>query len=109
MDLVVEWDAEKAVYRVGETDTHLIEICPMIYNHRVVMTPKSSPLTWDWGWCYPDLASALLAVAAWDPVTQLEPSGYMKRVGLPLPSPESISTVLTPMSESASISTPAER
>jgi hypothetical protein len=39
-------------WRVKETETHYIEILGMLFNFRIVTTPKRSPSIWDRGWCY---------------------------------------------------------
>lgn len=75
------WNEERQAYMVGETETHFIDIVPMIFNHRVVLTPKSFPLVYDAGWCYPSLLAAVAAVQVWDPAAEPEPVGYIKRVG----------------------------
>lgn len=71
-------------YTVAELDTHYVDICPMLFNHRVVLTPKACTQFHDVGWCYPSLLAAVAAVEVWDPETELEPVGYLKRVGEPL-------------------------
>lgn len=73
-------------WRVKETATHYVEVIPMIYNWRIVRTPKASPLTYDRGWCYegtgPETFSAVvLAAWAWDGGDDTEPAGYFKRAG----------------------------
>lgn len=73
------WNPTRCAFMVKETDTHLVEIVPMIFNHRVVLTPKAHLDTYDAGWCYPSMATALQAVLGWDPATQPEPTGYVKR------------------------------
>jgi hypothetical protein len=75
------WNQERAVYEWGQTDTHLIDIIPMLFNHRVVLTPKADLRCYDVGWCYPSLVAAVDALAAWDPATEPEPVGYLKRIG----------------------------
>ncbi len=72
-------DAYGAV-TVGEWKGYLIQIIPMLYNDRVVMSPKRSPQVYDFGWCFDKGPAAYLAVAAWDPETQAEPAGYKKAV-----------------------------
>lgn len=66
---------------MGDHDGHWLDIVPMLYNHRLVMTPKDNPRVYDHGWCYPDLTAALAALLAWDPDVQPEPTGYIKRAG----------------------------
>lgn len=65
---------------IGEWRDYLIQVMPMIYNDRLVMTPKSRPYIYDWGWCFPKGSAAILAAAVWDPATQDEPAGYIKAV-----------------------------
>jgi hypothetical protein len=70
-------------FRVKETETHWIEVLYMIWNWRIVRTPKCSPGTYDRGWCYfgTDLltfAAAVLAASAWDGADDSEPAGYSK-------------------------------
>ena len=77
---------ERGQWRVNETATHYIDILEMIFNWRIVTTPKSCPLVWDRGWCYQgkDLAAFLTVVAmaqAWDGSDETEPEGYFKVAG----------------------------
>ena len=68
-------------YRLAETDTHWIDVMPMLFgNHRVVTTVKALPMTYDRGWCYPNLLAAVAAVAVWDPETEDRPAGWVKEV-----------------------------
>ena len=58
-------------FRVKETETHWVDVVPMIYNWRLARTPKDSPLTYDRGWCYygtgtASFTAAVLAAMAWD-------------------------------------------
>lgn len=73
------WNVDRAAWHVGETATHFVDIIPMIFNHRLVLTPKACPQTYDAGWCYPSLDAALVAFALWDIELEPEPSGYIKR------------------------------
>jgi hypothetical protein len=57
-----------------------VQVMPMIFNDRVVLTPKAAPMFIDYGWCYPKGAAALLAVRLWNPETEAEPVGYIKAV-----------------------------
>lgn len=73
-------------WRVKETATHYVEVIPMLYNWRLVRTPKVSPLTYDRGWCYQGTGPAtfttvVLAAWAWDGSDETEPAGYFKRAG----------------------------
>lgn len=63
---------------VAEWGGWLVQVMPMIYNNRVVLTPKAAPLFVDYGWCYPKGPAAFAAVAVWDPAAQAEPAGYIK-------------------------------
>jgi len=53
----------------------------MIFNHRLVLTPKEMPLTYLVGWCYKSKAAALLVVQLWEDPEITEPIGATKRVG----------------------------
>jgi hypothetical protein len=73
-------------WRVKETGAHWIDVMPMIYNWRIVTTPKSCPLVYDRGWCYQGtgpaaFTAAVLAAWAWDGSDETEPPGYLKRAG----------------------------
>ncbi|MEH0110786.1 hypothetical protein V6N00_13830 [Tersicoccus sp. MR15.9] len=65
-------------WRVGETETHFIEIMPTLYNDRLVLTPKRSPMTYDRYWCYPRGPAAFMAAFAWDSSEETEPPGWIK-------------------------------
>lgn len=58
-----------------------LDICPMLYNHRLVMVPADAEWSWDFGWCFRSGPSAAIAGAAWDPLTEDEPLGWHKRAG----------------------------
>lgn len=79
--LDIEWNETREAYTVAETATHWVDIVPMLFTYRVVLTPKSSPMTYDVGWCYETFLAAAAAVAVWDRETEPEPIGYIKRVG----------------------------
>jgi hypothetical protein len=68
---------------LGEWGGYLIQIMPMIYNDRLVMTPQRIPGVYDYGWCYPKGVTAMLAALTWDPDEHGEPHGYIKRIGAP--------------------------
>lgn len=72
---------EHDVATIGEWGGYWIQVAPQLFNNRIVMTPFSSPSTYDYGWCYPKGPHAILAVVAWDPQTQGEPDGFKKRIG----------------------------
>jgi hypothetical protein len=58
----------------------LVQVVPMIFNDRLVLTPESLPLVYDYGWCYPKGGAAHLAALVWDPEAEGEPAGFKKRV-----------------------------
>lgn len=74
----VVYDEARELYRAGETRTHLVDILPMIFNHRLVLTPKGQLTTYDAGWCYPSLDAVLDALRSWDPAGGGQPPGYLK-------------------------------
>lgn len=55
-----------------------VQLMPMLYNARLVLTPEACPGVYDFGWCYPTHVSATVAAAAWDPETDGEPPGFIK-------------------------------
>lgn len=57
----------------------LVQVMPMLYNDRLVLTPEAQQDGYEHGWCYPK-GAAVIAAAAWNPETQAEPVGYIKRV-----------------------------
>ncbi len=69
------------VVTIAEFGGWFVQIAPMIFNDRVVLTPKTVPWVYDYGWCYPKGGCAALAVMAWEPETEAEPPGYIKAVG----------------------------
>lgn len=73
---VIEDDGRLTLAEHGD---YWIDLVPMIFNTRVVMTPKAHPDGYDHGWCYPSRLAAIAAVHAWDPATMAEPVGYAKR------------------------------
>jgi hypothetical protein len=76
-----EWSDQRQCWVAAEVGPYWVDIIPMIYNHRVTLTPKDSPDGYVVGWCYPSILAAVAAVAAWDPAAEPEPVGYAKRVG----------------------------
>lgn len=77
--LADSWNPERRAFTVAETEAYWIDVVPMIYNYRLVMTPKSAPGGYDFGWCYANMTDALLALFRWDPERDAEPSDYVKR------------------------------
>lgn len=80
------WDDTIAGWLIRETDTYWVHVCPMIFNHRVTLTPKPQKDWYEAGWCYPDLLSAAAAAFVWDPDTQERPEGFTKEA-IPRTSP----------------------
>jgi hypothetical protein len=70
---------DRQCFTIGETDEYFVEIVPMIFSDRLVMTPKEAPMVYDYGWCYDKGGAALFAAMAWDPDKEAEPPGYNKR------------------------------
>lgn len=71
--------------RVKETDTHYVDVLPMIYNWRIVTTPKVNENIYDRGWCYSgrESSQAILQAMAWNPEEQAEPDGWVKQAAPP--------------------------
>lgn len=65
---------------IGRWGGYTIDVCPMLFNDRLVLTPESAPDGYDYGWCYPKGGAAEVAARIWDPETQAEPAGYVKAV-----------------------------
>lgn len=65
------------VLRVKTTETHHIDVIPMIYNDRIVCTPVGQELEYDRYWCY-DKGQALIYAAEWDGSPDTEPRGWKK-------------------------------
>lgn len=73
------WDAKFGGWLIKETDDWFVMVMPMLFNDRVVIgTQDERIFGYSAGWCYDKGGAALLAAAAWDPVTQDEPAGYKK-------------------------------
>jgi len=74
---------EYGTVTIGQWGGWLIQVMPMLFNDRLVLTPESFPLCYDYGWCYPKGGAAHLAAKVWNPQTEAEPAGYIKAVGPP--------------------------
>lgn len=79
---------EHGTITIGRWGGWIVQIVPMIYNHRLVLSPEDAPEVYDYGWCYPQsdeysssLPPALGAAIMWDPQTEGEPHGYIKAIG----------------------------
>jgi hypothetical protein len=55
-------------------------VCPMFYNARLIVVPRSSPEAL-YGWCFKSAPYALAALAMWEPDIQDEPLFWHKRAG----------------------------
>lgn len=66
---------------VGRWGGWLVQVCPMLFNDRLVLTPEACPLVYDYGWCYPKGAAAFAAALVWDPAVEGEPAGFIKAIG----------------------------
>lgn len=72
---------EPGRFRVKETPTHYVEVLMMIFNSRIVTTPKDEPREYDRYWCYYGdgrATAAILAAMAWDPTVDEQPVGWVK-------------------------------
>jgi hypothetical protein len=83
--VVIELTPILGGYRVKETETDYIDVVRMLFNWRLVRTPKDRPMTYDRGWCYQGngpqaLFVAVLAAYEWDGGDETEPIGYLKRI-----------------------------
>lgn len=56
----------------------LLQVMPMIFNDRLVLTPMHCLAVIDYGWCYPKGGAAYFAALVWDPANEGEPVGYIK-------------------------------
>lgn len=81
-------DNGRAGWTIQSTATHHIDLMPMLFNYRIVMTPRRCPGVWDHGWCYEGgsmdeeddlLVVTLIHALAWDPDKTAEPFGFFKR------------------------------
>lgn len=84
-ELGIEWLNEPTVdgygaVTVGEWGGYLVQILPMIFNDRLVLTPERARGVYDYGWCFAKGGAAMLAAMVWNPATQAEPVGYIKAV-----------------------------
>lgn len=68
-------------FTLAEDDEHFYDLVPMVFNHRLVMTPKADTRLWFYGWCYDTALAATAAMKVWTPETQNEPLGWKKRPG----------------------------
>lgn len=64
---------------LAEDDDSYYEAVRMLFNWRLVVTPKSAVGVYSYGWCYDGPAPIAAALKVWDPETQNEPLGWKKR------------------------------
>jgi hypothetical protein len=84
--MTYEWDAQVEGHRVKTFagGTRVVHILPMIVNHRIIVSALKPDGTVDEAagvldaWCYSSLIEATLAVTAWEPDEQPEPTGWTK-------------------------------
>lgn len=75
------WQGEE----LADDDTHRYLWLWQGFNIRLIAVPHDDGLGYDHGWCYPrDPAVVQAAVAAWNPDTQDEPTGWHKRPTWPV-------------------------
>ncbi|MBF9135151.1 hypothetical protein I0C86_40445 [Plantactinospora sp. S1510] len=72
---------EDGLVTLGRWGGWLVQVMPMLYNDRLILTPQSFQSVYDFGWCYPKGGAAELAARVWDPEVQGEPAGFTKAVG----------------------------
>lgn len=79
------WDDHWQGYELAADDSRRYLWLWHGYNIRLIAVPLDDTLGYDHGWCYPrDPALVAAAVAAWDPDTQDEPTGWHKRPTMPV-------------------------
>jgi hypothetical protein len=63
--------------------THYVDVLHMLFNFRIVLTPKDDPSFYVRHWCYsgnnfPSLMRTIAAAIAWDGGLDTEPDGWNK-------------------------------
>jgi hypothetical protein len=63
--------------------THWVDVLAMLYNYRIVLTPKAAPYLYVAHWCYSgkgrvDLMRTVVAAMEWDGTVGTEPVGWNK-------------------------------
>jgi hypothetical protein len=79
----IEHDGSSQIFRVRETETHYIDVAEMLFNWRVVATPKNFPYVYDAAYCYvgkdvPTFMRAVLGARVWGGPGTGDPPGYDK-------------------------------
>lgn len=72
------WDDHIGGFRVWTDGVRSVWVIPMIYNHRVAIGVEGDT-GYEHGWCYPNATTAIAAALNFDPHTDDEPVGYIKR------------------------------
>jgi hypothetical protein len=78
LDLDTHVDTDGTVH-VREHNGWKIQIIPMIFNDRLVLSAPDDVFGYSHGWCFDKGGAAILAALAWDLDTEDEPAGFKKR------------------------------
>lgn len=70
---------EYGTMTIGTWGGYHVQVMPMLFNDRLVLTPMTATWGYDHGWCYDKGGAAFLAALVWNPSTEAEPAGYKKR------------------------------
>lgn len=63
---------------IGKWGGWLVQVVPMAFNNRLVLTPEVYPEVYDYGWCFDKGPAAYAAARVWDLEAEGEPPGYKK-------------------------------
>jgi len=67
---------------VAEDDLFFYDILmPPLWGVTLVMTPKGQRLFWSYGWKFEDFHRLKTSMEKWQPQTQNEPLGWVRRMG----------------------------
>lgn len=75
-DVLPGWNEERLVWTVKETETHYVEVMPLMFTAAIILTPKRFTEGYDDRWCYGSPQAAWTAALAWDPAATFEPDGW---------------------------------
>lgn len=71
--------------RVRELERWWVDVLDYGYNHRLVVTPRSTPWQWTRGWCFSKTLTSqvevVLRAGTFDPQAGEEPEGWIKEPG----------------------------
>jgi hypothetical protein len=75
---------DRRTYLVKHCGPYLVELLPMIFNVRLVLTPADSPSGFDHAWCYfgtgpQSWLAAYTAALVFNPMVDADPAGFRKR------------------------------